>query len=118
MFLVFVQLGLLPAWMVLIIMLREILITSARLFAASRHMILSAAKEGKHKTVSQFVTIVVILTVLVVREWLGEQALSPVASALRWTVLSCLWVTMILTVISGASFFWRHRVVLLSPQSP
>ena len=112
-FLAFVQLRLIPAWMVLIIILRESLITSVRLFAASRGIVLSAAREGKHKTVSQMVTIVVIFCVLILREWLGRDALSPRTSAsLQWVVLACLWITMGLTVISGTSFFWRHREVL------
>ena len=108
-----VQLHVVPAWMVLIIILRESLITGVRLFAASRGIVLSAAKEGKHKTVSQMVTIVVIFCVLILREWLGRDALSPRTSAsLQWAVLACLWITMGLTVISGTSFFWRHRAVL------
>ncbi len=109
-FLAFVQLRLIPAWMVLIIALREFLITGVRLFAASRAIVLSAAKEGKHKTVSQMVTIVLILTALIVQELAGETSLT---AAMHWIVLGCLWVTMVLTVISGAAFFWRHRAVLM-----
>jgi CDP-diacylglycerol--glycerol-3-phosphate 3-phosphatidyltransferase len=113
MFLAFVQLGLIPAWMVLVIALREFLITGVRLFATSRNIVLPAAKEGKHKTVSQMVTIVVILTVLTVQEWMGEEALSAQAiTAMEGIVLGCLWIAMVLTVISGTSFFWRHRAVL------
>lgn len=112
--LAFVQLRLVPAWMVLIIALREFLITGVRLFAASRNIVLAAAKEGKHKTVSQVVTIVVILVWLIVQAALGEQAVSAQAQRImRSVVLGCLWVTMALTVASGASFFWRHRTVLL-----
>ena len=112
-FLAFVQLRLIPAWMVLIIILRELLITGVRLFAASRGIVLSAAKEGKHKTVSQMVTIVVIFCVLIAQEFLGEGSLSAqVRVAMQWTMLGCLWVTMVFTVISGASFFWRHHTVL------
>ena len=111
-FLAFVQLRLIPAWMVLIIALREFLITGVRLVAASRHIVLSAAREGKHKTVSQIVTIIVVLLILALQEALGN-AFTPQARALmQWIVLGCLWVTMVLTVISGASFFWRHREVL------
>ncbi len=113
MFLVFVQLRLIPAWMVLIIVLREFLITGVRLFAASRGVVLSATKEGKHKTVSQLVTIVIVLSVLVVQEWWGQGPLPAEArTGTRWVILGSLWVTMILTVISGGSFFWRHRGVL------
>ncbi len=112
-FLAFVQLRVIPAWMVLIIVLREFLITGVRLFAASRNIVLSAAKEGKHKTVSQMVTIFTILVILIVQDLLGRASLShEVKAAMDWTILGCLWVTMILTVISGTSFFWRHRAVL------
>ncbi len=113
MFLAFVQLGMIPAWMVLVIVLREFLITGVRLFAASRHVVLSAAKEGKHKTVSQMVAIVVILIVLLIREWNGAGALSArTLTAMQGIVLGSLWIAMVLTLISGASFFWRHRAVL------
>ena len=111
--LAFVQLALVPAWMVLVIALREFLITGVRLFAASRGLVLSATKEGKHKTVSQMVTIVVILAALIVRELpAGARASGPWTAAIDWVILGCLWVTVILTVVSGAVFFWRHRTVL------
>ncbi|MBI3011825.1 MAG: CDP-diacylglycerol--glycerol-3-phosphate 3-phosphatidyltransferase [Candidatus Omnitrophica bacterium] len=118
MFLAFVQLRLIPAWMVLIIALREFLITGVRLFAASRNVVLPAAKEGKHKTVSQIVAILVILLILLVQEWLGRSAISVRAIAMmQGIVLGCLWVAMVLTVISGASFFWRHRSILREAMS-
>ncbi len=112
-FLAFVQLRLIPAWMVLIILLRELVITGVRLYAASRHLVLAAAKEGKHKTVSQFLTIFVIFIVLIFRELPEAPAFSSaVMSAMQWAVLGCLWVTMLLTVFSGTMFFWRHCHVL------
>jgi len=108
MFLVFVQLRLIPAWMVLVIALREFLITGVRAFAASRAIILSAAKEGKHKTVSQMATILVILAALILRDLFGGAMPAWLRGAMAGIVSGCLWVTMALTVISGASFFWRH----------
>jgi len=112
-FLAFVQLRLVPAWMVLIIALREFLITGIRLYMASRRLVLPAAAEGKHKTVSQMVAIVVILGVLVIEELPGAPWRSSRTQALMaWAVLGCLWVAVVLTVVSGAAFFWRHRGVL------
>ena len=112
-FLAFVQLRLIPAWMVLIVALREFLITGVRLFAASQRVVLPAAKEGKHKAVSQMVTILVILTALLIRELAQPRGLPARTSAVMdWVVLGCLWVTVVFTVISGTSFFWRHRAVL------
>lgn len=112
-FLAFVQLRLVPAWMVLVIALREFLITGVRLFAASRSIVLSAAREGKHKTVSQFVTIVVILVVMVIEELpVGSGRSVQLRETMGQMVLACMGLTTVLTVISGASFFWRHRAVL------
>ena len=113
-FLAFVQLRLVPAWMVLVIACREFLITGVRVFAASRHVVLSAAREGKHKTVSQFVTILIVLIVVLLQDLPAAQRLSTASTeAMRWTVLAALWITMLLTLISGISFLWRHRDVLL-----
>jgi len=108
--LAFVQLRMVPAWMVLIIIVRELLITGVRLFAASRRIILAAAMEGKHKTVSQVIAVVAVLVLLLVRE-LGTAG--ETIATLEGIVLGCLWLTVILTVVSGSSFFWRHRAVLL-----
>ena len=113
-FLAFVQLALIPAWMVLVIALREFVITGVRMFAVSRHIVLSAATEGKHKTVSQMVSIAIILVALMVDELLGKGAVpSETAMFIDWVILASVWVAMVLTVISGASFFWRHRTVLM-----
>ena len=112
-FLALVQLRLIPAWIVLLIAGREFLITGVRLFAASRHVVLSAAKEGKHKTVSQFVTILVILIALLIRERAGSPMLSPDTRDLwTWAILICLSVTTAFTIVSGATFFGRHWRVL------
>ena len=112
-FLAFVQLRLVPAWMVLIIVFREVLITGVRLYAASRNIVLPAAREGKHKTVSQMAAIIVILVGLVIRELWAPEPLPPGAeAAITAVILGCLWVTTILTVVSGTLFFWRHREVL------
>lgn len=112
-FLAFVQLRLIPAWIVLIIVLRELVITGVRLFAAGRGLVLAAAREGKHKTVSQMATIMLVLTALIV-----EAVANPspgwrqAAVMLHWAVAGCLWVTVVLTVYSGARFFGRHWVTL------
>ncbi len=112
-FLAFVQLELIPAWMVLVIMVRELLITGVRLFAASRQVVLSAAREGKNKTVSQMLTIAVVLVVVLIRERYGAAGVPHAMERhLMELVLGCMWVTVVLTIVSGASFFWRHRLVL------
>jgi len=108
----FVQLELVRAWMVLVIVIREFLITGVRLYAASRDVVIPAAQEGKHKTVSQMVTILTILSLLLVRDLLGN--VSGFELWMPRVILWCMWVTVVLTVISGASFFWRNRLILFN----
>src|SRR4030042_6814396 len=67
-FAAFVQMQLIEAWMFVIVIAREILITSLRLFALNKGKVLSAAKAGKHKTVSQMAVIFVILGFIVLKE--------------------------------------------------
>src|SRR5512141_456786 len=61
-FIAFVDRNLMPAWMVVIIVARELAITGMRLLAASKNVVLAAEGFGKHKTISQIVTIVAVLT--------------------------------------------------------
>lgn len=67
-FAAFLQLRLINAWMFMIIISREILITSLRLFALNKGKVLAAGKAGKHKTVSQMVVIFLILGFIVFQE--------------------------------------------------
>ena len=111
--LMFVQLSLISAWMVLVILIRELGITGVRLYAAGRQIVIPAAREGKHKTVSQMATITVILLLLVARELLHGDAARQLATWMPAVIAGCMWGTVMLTVISGMSFFWRNRAVWL-----
>ena len=111
----FVQLGVTPAWMVVIIATREFLVTGLRFFALGKGQVLSAEAAGKHKTVSQVVAIFFTLVVLILRELAlrGEGRAEWVTTgetAIWWLMM----LTVALTLISGCSFLWRHRKVILS----
>lgn len=114
-FLGLLWLELMPAWMVGVVVFREVLVTGIRLAAARRGVVISAAKEGKHKLASQVLAIVVILSVLVLREWAWPAPLSaPTELWLGRLITACLWLTVTLTLISGVSFCWRQRALLRS----
>ncbi|HAJ57159.1 MAG TPA: CDP-diacylglycerol--glycerol-3-phosphate 3-phosphatidyltransferase [Candidatus Omnitrophica bacterium] len=115
-FLSFVQLQLIPAWMVIVIIIRELLITGFRLFVARRGAVLAAERAGKHKTVSQMAAIFFILLFLVLREsalyfsfWSRE-----FQSGFSALVLVSMAIAVILTVTSGFSFFWQNRKLIRS----
>ena len=114
-FVAFVQLQVVPAWMVVLIATREFLITGLRLFALGKGQVLPAEAAGKHKTVSQMVAISLTLFYLVIREVMRP----PLAAATAWiqygpaAIWGLMFVTVILTMTSGISFLWHHRKIIL-----
>ena len=69
-FLAFLDMGLIRAWMVIIILFREIVITAFRLYALTKKQVIQADIIGKHKLVSQVVAIYCILLSLIIRNFL------------------------------------------------
>jgi CDP-diacylglycerol--glycerol-3-phosphate 3-phosphatidyltransferase len=119
-FIAFVGLNLMEAWMVVIIVARELAITGLRLLAASKNVVLAAEGYGKHKTASQIVAIIAILVVISYQQW------GPLSSAFfSWellgfgpwvTVFTALakWTAVVLTFISGWFYLWRNRGLYLA----
>jgi CDP-diacylglycerol--glycerol-3-phosphate 3-phosphatidyltransferase len=118
-FISFVGLKLLPAWMAVIIVARELAITGLRLLAASKNIVLAAEKMGKHKTMSQIITIVSILVLISYPQWgqIGKMIFEyPVFGIpwIVWVVEIAKWTAVILTVISGTYYLWRNREIYLT----
>jgi len=113
-FVVFVQMQLIEAWMFVIIIAREILITSLRLFALNKGKILSAAKAGKHKTVTQMAVIFSILGFIVLKEaMLTFFTWNPAWEKIfRQGIYFLMLLTVGLTLYSGFSYLWENRKVI------
>ena len=117
-FIAFVGLGWMPAWMVVIIVARELAITGMRLLAASKNLVLAAEGFGKHKTISQIVAIIAILVLKSYHEW---GAFGPAVFGFdvfgkpwaEWFVPLSIWVAVTLTFVSGALYLWRNRQLYL-----
>jgi len=110
----FLQLKLIDLWMFVIIIAREILITSLRLFALNKGKVLSAARAGKHKTVSQMLAIFVILGFIVLKQvMLAFFTWNPAweqFSQQAIFILMCF--TVGLTLYSGVSYLWENRKII------
>ncbi len=91
-FISLVELGLAPAWMVVVIVGREFAVTGLRQIAHERGVIIAANRWGKFKTFAQIVAI----SLLIVSYQLG-----------RWALLGkvALWIALVLTVTSLVSYF-------------
>src|SRR5476651_301619 len=90
--------GVAPMWMVVVIMSREFLISGLRQIAASKQKILAAERVGKHKTISQIVSILVSLSYLSLGEF-GLQG-TFVARLLGVAQMPIYWIALIITVLS------------------
>ena len=115
-FLSFVEMDLIAAWMVVIIIVRELLITGLRIFAMTKGRVLEAAASGKHKTVSQMLTIFFILIVLMVREAGLERGFwtARIENVANCSIMILMIVTIGLTVSSGFSYLWFNRRIIRS----
>jgi CDP-diacylglycerol--glycerol-3-phosphate 3-phosphatidyltransferase len=113
-FAAFVQMQLIEAWMFVIIIAREILITSLRLFALNKGKVLSASRVGKHKTASQMVVILAILGFVVLKEvMLNFFTWNPAwEKFFRQAVFILMFFTVALTISSGFSYLWENRKII------
>ncbi len=111
----FVQLGLIPAWMVVLVLTREFLITGVRLLVLTQGRALESTLVGKHKTATQMGGILWVLAVLVLRELPSDwfpQANSWSYELLEGSIFWIMFGVVCVTVGSGLLYLWRHRSLL------
>lgn len=101
-----VEIGLAPAWIVIIIISREFAVTGLRLVAAGEGLVLAASNMGKLKTVTQILAISILL--------LHNFPFSFVSFPFGTIVL---YLAMIITVISGIDYFAKNATVMKETKS-
>ncbi len=114
-----------PAWMVVLVIGREFLITGFRLLALTRGEVISADRLGKFKTTSQITAIVWILIVLCVNSYLHRyyflepQDLLNYSGWYYWSGNFLIWssywmvfIATIFTLLSGFQFYYRNRKLI------
>jgi CDP-diacylglycerol--glycerol-3-phosphate 3-phosphatidyltransferase len=99
-FISLVQMDLAPAWMVAVIIGRELAVTGLRSVAYSRGLVIPASPLGKVKMVAQ---VVAILALILGRDHLREFFILGQAA---------LWVVLAAAVISAADYFRRFSSAL------
>lgn len=95
----FVELDLIPAWIVIVIIAREFIISGFRLVAADNHVVIAASYWGKFKTTAQM-----ILCVLLIVNF----------DTVIWNALEqCfVYVSLALTIVSLIDYMWKNKQVL------
>ena len=104
-FLVMVQTGQLPAWVPLIVLFREFLVSGLRMMAAAKGLVIAASWYGKAKTVTQMIAIVLFILIDALPAALGEQFAEPIF-VLAWIVLV---VSLVLTILSMIDYFMKSK---------
>ncbi len=106
--------SLIPAWMVIVIVARELAITGLRLLAANKQIVLPAENIGKRKTNFQFVAVVAMLILVSYPGW-GEGWVKFFSWEIAgwpwsiWFTFIATWGAVALTAISGAHYLWSNR---------
>ena len=99
----FVERGQMPAWAVLIVIVREFAVSGLRMVASDQGRVIAAGWSGKVKTAATMVCIVVMLLLQPV--WLTE---SP-DGWVRPLNTVCIAVIVVTTIYSGVEYFYRNR---------
>ncbi len=103
--LVLVAGGQIPAWVVALILCREFMVTGLRTLGAQKGEVISADKLGKIKTLLQMIMLFTAGACWVDPSWINIKSGSP----LRTYWIICVSGVVIFTVLSGFSYFIKHR---------
>jgi CDP-diacylglycerol--glycerol-3-phosphate 3-phosphatidyltransferase len=104
-FISLVELGLAPAWMVVVVVAREFAVTGLRSIASGQGMVIAASSWGKAKMASQ-ITAISLLILSERYTWLSLPA------------KAALWIVVAVAIISGAQYFRRFLEGIVSFTGP
>lgn len=92
-----IELGKIPAWMVIVIIAREFIISGFRLVASDSGVVIAASYWGKFKTTFQMVAVCLLIADI----------------AALWMVTQIvLWIAVILTVVSLVDYLIKNKEVM------
>lgn len=96
-----VDMGRIPAWVVIVIISREFIISGFRLIASDNHVVIAASYWGKFKTTFQMVMVCLMIANLgVMFRWM--QIVTDVV----------MWIALALTVISLVDYLVKNKSVM------
>jgi CDP-diacylglycerol--glycerol-3-phosphate 3-phosphatidyltransferase len=107
-----IELDKLPAWVALIIIARDFLVSGLRMVASAENQVIAASHLGKGKTVLQIIAMIMfIVKDSSVIEELGH-GFAVMTGLLSWLVMIA---ALVLTLLSMADYFWKSSSILGLP---
>ncbi len=94
-----VEMGRLPAWMVIIIISREFIISGFRLVASDNGVVIAASYWGKFKTTFQMIAVILLIV-------------NFKADFMQMLTTLCVWIALILTIVSLVDYIAKNHRVL------
>jgi CDP-diacylglycerol--glycerol-3-phosphate 3-phosphatidyltransferase/cardiolipin synthase len=101
-FICMVQIGIVPGWMLVIILFREFIVSGLRTVAAADGTVIAAGKTGKLKTILQMIAVPLLL----LNNWPFSYIGIPGDQIF-------LWAQLIMTIVSGVEYVYENRGVFL-----
>ena len=92
-----IELNALPAWMVIVIISREFIISGFRLIASDNGVVIAASYWGKFKTTFQMVSVVLLILYI---------------PALAFVTTICVWIALLLTIVSLVDYIYKNHKIL------
>lgn len=92
----FVEIGQMPGWALLVVLLREFAVSGLRMLASEKGRVIAAGWSGKVKTFSTMVCIMLMLL--------------PIPAVLNWI---CVGVITVTTIYSGIEYFVKNHDMLV-----
>ena len=92
-----VEMGRIPAWVVIVIISREFIISGFRLIASDNGVVIAANYWGKFKTTFQMIMICLMIANI------------PQIQILTDIIM---WVALALTIISLVDYIWKNKAVM------
>lgn len=92
-----VEMGRIPAWVVIVIISREFIISGFRTIASDNGVVIAASYWGKFKTTFQMIMVCLMIA--------NIEAIAVLTSII-------MWVALILTVVSLVDYLWKNKHVM------
>ncbi len=111
-FVCLVQVGMIPAWAVIIILSREFAVSGLRSIAASNGLVIAASWWGKIKTVTQMLAILLFLLTVNIMTIGNTALLVSLFPGFLAAANIVFYICVIITIISGVDYFIKNRKVI------
>lgn len=92
-----VEIDRLAAWIVIVIIAREFIISGFRLIASDNGVVIAASYWGKFKTTFQMVSVVLLILDI---------------PALAFVTTICVWIALLLTIVSLVDYIYKNHKIL------